>query len=64
MSSPICSAKSAGHKKIIVDFSATAQDAAAPFDKSGNADRNDGGTSCAAGLAAHNADLKPRGGPA
>src|SRR6266568_1603789 len=58
MFSPIRSAQSAGHEKIITGFSAAAQYASASFGKPGNADRNDGGTSRAAGLASNNADVK------
>src|SRR6266446_5795565 len=64
MSSSIRSTESAAQEKIIADFSAAAQYASASLDEPGNADRNDGGTSCAAGLASNNADAKPRRGPA
>src|SRR6266568_9522907 len=63
MSSPFRSTEAAAHEKIIADFAAAAQYASVSLDKPRNADRNDGGTSCAAGLASNNADTKPRRGP-
>ena len=63
MSSPIRSTKAAAHEKIIADFAAAAQYASVSLDKPRNADRNDGRTSGAAGLASNNVDAKLRRGP-